>query len=148
MKKIILGVVAFILLGLLIVIYIPFTPSAPQVGADRDEHGCIASAGYTWSQLRKSCIRLWEEATPLTPVATEEAPVLAAYFLQNMAGNKTEVFLPGQAGSMILTAQANPSIATWVGRQGFWVLTHDKTQGWQLSVDGEILYTAPDQPTE
>jgi hypothetical protein len=33
-------------------------------GADRDEHGCIGSAGYTWSVIKNSCIRIWEEGTP------------------------------------------------------------------------------------
>ena len=28
------------------------------VGNDKDDHGCIASAGYTWSEVRKDCIRL------------------------------------------------------------------------------------------
>ena len=31
------------------------------VGSDKDEHGCIASAGYTWSEVQKDCIRLWEK---------------------------------------------------------------------------------------
>lgn len=30
------------------------------VGADRDEHDCIASAGYTWSDALHQCIRIWE----------------------------------------------------------------------------------------
>ena len=30
------------------------------VGNDRDEHGCIASAGYRWSEAKKDCVRLWE----------------------------------------------------------------------------------------
>ena len=34
---------------------------AALVGADRDEHGCIGSAGYTWSEVRKDCIRLFED---------------------------------------------------------------------------------------
>ena len=32
------------------------------VGSDRDEHGCIGSAGYTWSQALHDCIRVWEAA--------------------------------------------------------------------------------------
>ena len=146
MKKIILLIVAFVLLGVLLIVYIPFTPSAPQVGADKDEHGCIASAGYTYSVIRKECVRLWEVGIALAPVAAMSNPGLVAYVVQNPAGNKVEVFLPGQVGSMVLTAQANPSIATWVGRQGFWVLTYDATQGWQLSADGDILYAAIAQP--
>lgn len=30
------------------------------VGNDRDSHGCMASAGYTWSEARKDCVRVWE----------------------------------------------------------------------------------------
>lgn len=34
----------------------------PQaIGNDRDEHGCLASAGYTWSEVQKDCIRLFEK---------------------------------------------------------------------------------------
>ena len=27
------------------------------VGSDKDEHGCIASAGYTWSEVQKDCMQ-------------------------------------------------------------------------------------------
>lgn len=30
------------------------------VGNDRDEHGCISSAGYTYSYALHDCVRLWE----------------------------------------------------------------------------------------
>lgn len=33
------------------------------VGNDRDEHGCIGSAGYTWSYALHDCVRLWEAGT-------------------------------------------------------------------------------------
>jgi len=32
----------------------------PMPGSDRDEHGCIPSAGYTWCEPLKECIRPWE----------------------------------------------------------------------------------------
>lgn len=31
------------------------------VGGDRDEHGCILSAGYVWCEKLGKCIRPWEE---------------------------------------------------------------------------------------
>ena len=31
------------------------------VGNDRDEHGCIGSAGYAWCEEKQECIRPWEE---------------------------------------------------------------------------------------
>ena len=38
------------------------------VGSDTDEHGCIASAGYTWSEVQKDCIRLWEKGVRMNAV--------------------------------------------------------------------------------
>jgi len=34
----------------------------PLVGGDRDEHGCIGSAGYQWCEVKNKCLRIWEEA--------------------------------------------------------------------------------------
>lgn len=39
--------------------------AAPQhklVGGDRDEHGCIATAGYQWCGRTQQCERPWELA--------------------------------------------------------------------------------------
>jgi len=42
-----------------------FTPCVevkePVVGGDKDSHGCIGSAGYTWCQVKQKCLRVWEE---------------------------------------------------------------------------------------
>jgi predicted amidohydrolase YtcJ len=41
-----------------------YAPNTAQtlVGGDRDEHGCIASAGYQWCVKLEACIRPWELA--------------------------------------------------------------------------------------
>jgi hypothetical protein len=31
------------------------------VGNDKDEHGCIGSAGYIWCEEKQKCLRTWEE---------------------------------------------------------------------------------------
>ncbi|MCG8392526.1 MAG: hypothetical protein MI745_05535 [Pseudomonadales bacterium] len=37
--------------------------AAPQAtGADRDEHGCLPSAGYQWCEETGQCERPWELA--------------------------------------------------------------------------------------
>jgi len=38
--------------------------TAENVGGDRDEHGCIGSAGYQWCESKKKCLRTWEEDCP------------------------------------------------------------------------------------
>ena len=52
-------------------------------GSDRDSHGCIASAGYTWCEEKGKCLRAWEEnctaalilsSAPALRIVTEEFP--------------------------------------------------------------------------
>ncbi len=43
---------------------IPPAPPAKEeklIGGDRDEHGCIGSAGYSWCEAKGKCLRSWEE---------------------------------------------------------------------------------------
>jgi len=50
------------------------TPGQQLVGGDRDVHGCIPSAGYSWCEAKQKCLRSWEEnCTETTPVPTEVA---------------------------------------------------------------------------
>ena len=37
------------------------TTTIPIVGGDKDEHGCIGSAGYSWCAEKNKCLRVWEE---------------------------------------------------------------------------------------
>ena len=45
--------------------------SAP--GAERDDHGCIGSAGYSWCGREAKCVRPWELAKEKGFASTEEA---------------------------------------------------------------------------
>jgi hypothetical protein len=35
------------------------------VGNDKDDYGCIPSAGYSWCESKEKCLRIWEEDCPL-----------------------------------------------------------------------------------
>src|SRR5512142_1430173 len=39
----------------------PAPVNAPPLGGDRDAHGCIGSAGYSWCEAKAKCLRPWEE---------------------------------------------------------------------------------------
>jgi len=43
------------------------------VGSDRDEHGCISSAGYRWCATENECVRPWELAKEKGFKQTSEA---------------------------------------------------------------------------
>ena len=118
-------------------------PTAPLVGADRDAHGCIASAGYTYSVVRQDCIRLWKQATSLAPTVVLGNPALPAYVIRSANWQHAEVFLPGQDDSVVLTLQTTPGDPSWTDPYNTWLLTYDKIQGWKLAQDGTVLYTAP-----
>jgi len=34
------------------------------IGGDRDEHGCLTPAGYSWCETKQKCLRSWEEICP------------------------------------------------------------------------------------
>ncbi|HPS21622.1 MAG TPA: MliC family protein [Candidatus Paceibacterota bacterium] len=42
------------------------TTSTNIVGGDRDAHGCIGSARYSWCAVKNKCLRIWEEKCEVT----------------------------------------------------------------------------------
>jgi len=47
------------------------------VGGDRDIHGCIGSAGYSWCEIKNKCLRIWEEKCNASAITENEARVIA-----------------------------------------------------------------------
>jgi hypothetical protein len=68
--------------------------SIDKVGDDKDQHGCIASAGYTWSELKKSCVRIFEAGTQFSAYGKNQDSTLAAYIIISDDRKKAEVFVP------------------------------------------------------
>lgn len=33
-----------------------------SIGGEKDEHGCLIAAGYTWCEAKQKCLREWEES--------------------------------------------------------------------------------------
>jgi hypothetical protein len=53
-------------------------PAANVVGGDKDEHGCIGSAGYQWCASIQQCVRHWELAK-IQNLADDSAQSIAAF---------------------------------------------------------------------
>jgi len=64
------------------------SPTTGLVGNDKDEHGCIGSAGYSWCAVKNKCLRTWEEACVTPTVANEDELIKKA--LLDKHGWKTE----------------------------------------------------------
>jgi hypothetical protein len=112
-------------------------PEAKVVlGTDKDKHGCVKSAGYSWSQIRKECIRVFEEGYRLNPIQNlkSESAVLSAFVIFEENGERAELYLPDTEGSVILKKAE--------GKGHFvnddWSLQVEK--GYTLKKDGTLLY--------
>lgn len=62
-----------------------------MVGNDKDEHGCIASAGYTWSEVQKDCIRLWEKGVRMDAVGDANEPLFLVFSPDSTQDRKSVV---------------------------------------------------------
>lgn len=74
------------------------------VGTDKDDKGCVTSAGYKWSVLKNNCIRPFEVGVRLNPVAeikTEDA-VISAFVVLEDEGNRAELYVPSEKSSVLL----------------------------------------------
>lgn len=77
-----------------------------RLGADRDAQGCIGSAGYTWSEIRGKCLRIFEDGLAFYSYADNPQTNSSAYVVLdkgNDAANKAELHLPGNPRPIILT---------------------------------------------
>jgi len=74
---------------------------------DKDENGCLASAGYVWSKVNKECIKGFS-GIQLNPVdnPNNQDETVSAYVLFNEDASLAEVFLPKDTTSIILTRVA------------------------------------------
>lgn len=50
------------------------------VGNDRDEHDCIGSAGYVWSEVREDCIRPFETGVKLQDCKNTDSTTAAFWY--------------------------------------------------------------------
>ncbi len=109
----------------------------PQmVGGDRDEHNCIGSAGYQWSEVRKECLRLFEKGIRLNPVDASLNQTVSAFIIFSDDKSKAELFLPTSNKSTLLLQNASD--------KNIWELDDYRlkaaNEGFILESKGKVLY--------
>ena len=103
------------------------------VGADRDEHGCITSAGFSWSELQQTCVQLWEAGVRLNPIEVKgDDSVISAFVLFNKDESKAEIILPNKESSVILDKKSEN-----LYEKGEYL--YDDKEG-TLSINGKVAY--------
>lgn len=115
-----------------------FAQQTHVVGADRDAHGCIGSAGYTYSQIKKDCVRTFEQKIKLTEVDPKGSSTSIAAVIFSKDMKKAELFVKDtEAGSIILT-RAGGKAKAW--KKDGYVLVPFKKSGYQLKKDNVVIY--------
>jgi hypothetical protein len=89
--------------------------TANKVGSEKDAHGCIGAAGYTWSILKNDCIRVFELGIRLYPKSPVNDNKTVAFVIFSADETKAELFLPQQLASVILERQGNAKPFVWEG---------------------------------
>lgn len=106
---------------------------------DKDENGCLASAGYIWSKLNKECIKLFT-GVQLNPIdkPLNEDETLSAYIMFSEDNNQAELFLPNATETYIL--KRNSEAQPWIYKD--WNLVSYK--GFILKKGEKIVYIGDD----
>ncbi|MEN5307198.1 hypothetical protein ABE425_06750 [Chryseobacterium cucumeris] len=115
--------------------------STPVLGGDRDVHGCIGSAGYTYSQLRNNCIQTFNQKIKLKEVNSDKSYTTMTAVIFNKSMTKAEVFIPdGAAKSIILDKQGKAKIwKSGAHVKDSYVLTPYK-KSYQIKKNDEVIY--------
>lgn len=81
--------------------------SEVMVGADVDSHGCKASAGYIWSEVKQDCIRLFEYGIAMKELNSADT-TFASYIVFNSDSLKAEIFFSDGKNSGVLERRNLP----------------------------------------
>jgi hypothetical protein len=106
------------------------------LGTDKDENGCVASAGYRWSVIKEECIRPVEECYRLNSIdqLATESDVKSVYVVFEEEGDRAELFLPNSVKSVMLkkTSAKGPY------KDAQWSLFAQN--GYKLSKNGRVQF--------
>ncbi|MFP5438040.1 MAG: hypothetical protein ACLGH8_09655 [Bacteroidia bacterium] len=103
--------------------------------ADKDKNGCVPSAGYHWSVMRKDCIRPVEEGFRLNSIEKieDESDIKSAFVIFSEDKEQAELFLPDSVDSILLEKKDGN-----IYDGGGWTLHSDK--GYSLKKGSSLLY--------
>ena len=102
------------------------------IGSDRDEHSCIGSAGYVWSEVREDCIRPFEAGVKLQDRKNTDSTT-AAFLVFATDSLKVELFLPTVGKGVILDKQDE----IWRNDS---FLAYLKDGKWTVDEKGTLIY--------
>ncbi|HQX96415.1 MAG: hypothetical protein IPN82_05730 [Chitinophagaceae bacterium] len=109
---------------------------AQMVGNDKTKHGCITSAGYTYSFIKKDCIKVFEQEIKLLSVKDETSFQKQTCIIFSKNNKKAEVFLDSIEGT-VLTRTGKKGNYTWKNGD----ITVGKNTGYYIKKGDNIIYS-------
>lgn len=97
----------FIVAIILLIVFTAGCTVEKPIGGERDEHGCLGPAGYTWNESVGACIREWELKDN-----QREAAKIAVDFIQQNKLTITEVMVARCPGCFLVKL-TNPEYITF-----------------------------------
>ncbi len=108
----------------------PTEQARTLVGSDQDGHGCIGSAGYSWSEEREQCVRTWEVPI-MVEAETAVRELLSQRYgvpLERISVAVTKIDNDHVAGSIKFSFDSNA--------EGGMFLAYKKNGVWELVYEG------------
>ena len=113
----------------------------PMVGNDADEHGCKPSTGYQWSELKQTCIRIFEDGIRLDAQAEGVDKTTSAFAVFKSTKDdddaKVEIFVPSEPKSFILVKNPKNEAGEWTGK---YTLTQYRGMYSLVGENDKVLY--------
>ncbi|MEN9399662.1 MAG: hypothetical protein RL632_763 [Bacteroidota bacterium] len=106
-----------------------------MTGNDRDENGCIPSAGYQWSKLTNKCVRPFELEIQLHSTFTD-GTLYSAGIILSADKALAEVFL--KEGTFLFEKQ--PDASYYSDADGMRLSLQMVNDSWRISSKGTTLY--------
>lgn len=103
------------------------TRNGPIIGGNKDEHGCLIAAGYSWSILKQDCIRQFDLKTRLKDLQNSN---FAGYLLFSEDNKQVEVFGIEFKPSIVLDIDSSD---TYLSKDKKYKMAKDAQNHWLVS---------------
>lgn len=119
--------------------------TAPSIGGQRDGKGCLIGAGEIYSNIRKSCVRVFDIGIRLNPIVKQKNAVLSAFimFAGEEGDGNVEVFLPSRKTSFIMRQIKGDNAGLWKSKSrtlSYWKGTYSLD-----NASGKTIYQGPNE---
>lgn len=121
-------------------VFVPKT-AGQALGDASDAHDCNAAAGYTWSEAKKDCIRLFENGIRMNPVDDSQA-TLSTFIVFSNDSTLVEIFIADSENHPLLDRRTLPNGGyAWNAEDDDTYNVRQVNGQWIIEQRGETLYT-------